>query len=329
MVEKSSGKAAGDVQPDEVEGQEPRALSRLERQVRFFKGFTAFLFIVVIGMVGAFLYIRHVNRPVQIVIDGKTIATAKNYTAAVALLGGAERDAVGDGYPADAFVRLQNVEFVRTSSDAAIDSDETIRHLLSTNLKLKVRAYVIEVDGHPTIGLPSSQAATQTLNLVRNHYAALPPNDPIIGDPTFVERVVIDRVSIPAVDARHGADDAAAYFWSLPPARTYVVQQGDRGYNIAVKHHVPFADFLDANAGHDMNNLHPGDVVNLARSQPILSVDVKKQTSDTEAIIGGDDVSNAGKRRVVYAVTYTNGIESRRDILSMVTLSRPRPRMSL
>src|SRR5580700_5286097 len=131
MVNKKSGKPVDDVQPiaDAVDEQ-PRALSTLERQVKFFKGITAFLFVVVIGMAGAFLYVRHMNRPVQIVVDGKTIATAKNYTAAVALLADAERDAVGDGYPADAFVRLQNVQFARTSSDVAIDSDESIRHLL-------------------------------------------------------------------------------------------------------------------------------------------------------------------------------------------------------
>ena len=53
-------------------------------------------------------------------------------------------------------------------------------------------------------------------------------------------------------------------------------------------------------------------------------MEVKKQITATEPIIPDEDPDRAGKRRVVYAVTYTNGEVTKRDILSMVTLSRPR-----
>ena len=345
MVKKSSSKPPSDVPDDQLphaevtttrvektEGQAvdaPPRPSTLEKQVKFFKGVTLFLFIVLFGMAGTFLYLRRMNRPVQIIVDGKTVATAKNYQAATTLLADAEKTAVGDAYPADAFVRLQNVQFVRTSGDAAIDSDDSIRNTLANNLKLKVRAYVIQVDGLTTIGLPTSLAATQTLALVKAHYASMPPSGPLVGQPTIRQRIVIDRASIVAKNAKRTAEEAAEYFWALPPVRTYVVLPGDRGYKIAVSHHVPFADFLAANAGRDMNRLQPGDIVNLSRSHPLLAVDVKKQTTSTEPIIAGDNEDSGGKRRVVYAITYTNGQETKREILSMVTLSRPRPRMSL
>jgi hypothetical protein len=269
------------------------------------------------------------SRPVQILLDGKPVATIKNYGAAVALLADAEHDAVGDGYSAESFVRLQKVQFVRTSGDAVIDSDESVRHILSNRLKLRVRAYVIEVDGRPTIGLPTSQAATQTLALVKDHYVSMPPSAPLAGIPTFRQRVVIDRMPIDAADARRSADEAAVYFWTPPPSRTYVIKQGDRGYTIAVRHHIAFADFLAANSGRDMNKLQPGDIVNLNKVHPTLSVEVKKRITADEAILPGADPDRAGKRHIVYEVTYTNGEETRRDILSMVTLSRPHPRMSL
>ena len=346
MVNKGSSKPQDDVQPDDeqlppvevnrrsdpapsVSSPPPSKPSSLEKQVKFFKGVTVFLFLVLLGAIGTFLFLRHMNRPVQILVDGKVLATAKNYQAGVALLADAEKTAVGDAYPADSFVRLQKVEFVRTSGDAPIDSDDTIRHTLASNLKLKVRAYVIKIDGRPTIGLPTSQAATQALAIVKEHYASMPPNAQIVGQPTFRERVVIDRVSIPAASAKHDSQDAAAYFWSLAPARTYVVKPGDRGYKIAVSHHISFANFLLANAGKDMNKLQPGDVVNLSRSHPILSVEVKKQMTATEPIVPDEDPDRAGKRRVVYAVTYTNGEVTKREVLSMVTLSRPSPRMTL
>ena len=306
-----------------------RNAARLERQVRFFKRVTAFLFIVLAGLAGTFVYLRHMNRPVQIIIDGKTVATAKNYQAGVALLEQAEKAAAGDAYPSDSFVRMQHVEFVRTSGDAAIDSDASIRQILARDLKLKVRAYVIKVDGRPTVGVPTSQAATQALAMVKEHYASMPPNADIVEQPKFLERVVIDRASVPESTAKRNADEAAHYFWALAPPNTYVVKPGDRGYKIAVSHHVSFPAFLAANAGKDMNKLQPGDVVNLSQSKPLLSVVVKKKLTATEPILADEDPDRAGKRRVVYAVTYTNGHETRRDVLSMVTLSRPEPRMRL
>jgi LysM repeat protein len=347
MVEKkpastNSEAPADDLQPIDVDAAEVKPdgappegakthppISPLEKQVRALKVVTTVLFLALLSVIGAFLYIRHMSRPVQIVLDGKPIATVKSYGAAIHLLADAEHAAVGDAYPEDSFVRMQKIQFIRTSSDAPIDSEDSVRHELSTSLKLKVRAYVIKVDDKPTIGLPTSQAAVQTLAEVKQHYVSMPPNAPLVGLPTFRQRVVIDRMPIAAADARRTPDDAAAYFWTPPPARTYTVKQGDRGYTIAVRHHIPFADFLAANAGRNMNKLQPGDVVNLNKVHPFLGVEVKKRLEADEQILPGADPDRAGKRHVVYVVTYTNGEETRRDILSMVTLSRPHPRMSL
>lgn len=334
MIRKKTSSNDTDVPPTAIEPEpavEPHTAleTRLERQLKVFKAVTGLLFLAVLVLGGTFLYYRHVSRPVEILIDGKSVATVRNYATAVALLAKAEQDAVGDAYPEDSFIRLQKVQFVRTSGDAPLDSEESVRHTLSTLLKLNVRAYVIKVDGKTSIGLPTSQAATQTLAIVKDHYVSMPPNAPIVGMPTFRQHVLIDRMSIPAADTRRTADDAAIYFWTPPPAQTYVVQPGDRGYTIAVRHHIDFTDFLAANSGRDMNKLMPGDVVNLNRVHPALSVIVQKKIVADEPILPDAPPDRAGKRHIVYVVTYTNGEETSRNILSMVTLSRPTPRMSL
>jgi hypothetical protein len=213
--------------------------------------------------------------------------------------------------------------------DAVVDADDAARRAIASHLKLRVRAYVIVVDGLPSIGLPTAEAAEKTLDLVRDHFATMPPDAPAIEPARIKQTTEVSLISVSPTRTRTDPASAAEYFWTPPPAKTYVIKMGDRGYTVAVRNHISFTDFLIANAGHDMNRLHPGDIVNIQKMPPALTVIVRKRIDATEPILPYAPPSEAGKRHVTYAVTYTNGIETHRDVLTWQVLSKPRPQRSL
>ncbi len=299
------------------------------RRLRVLQSLTAVFFLGFVVAAGLLFYTRHANRPVAILVNGKTVSTVRSQSEAEAALAAAEREQISAAYPLASIVRMQRIQYQRMASDTPVDTDETGVHNLAAVLQLRVHAYVISVGGQPSIGLPTADAANNVLSLVRQHYLVMPPPGKIIGAPAITQAVTIVRLPVNPDRALSDPQAAAAYFWTPPPAKTYVVQLGDRGYNIAIKHHISFTDFLLANAGHDMNKLHPGDIVNIQRMPPTLTVIVKKHEERDEPILPHTPPAAAGVRHVIYVVTYTNGVETGRDIIGMTTLKKPTPRRSI
>lgn len=304
--------------------------AKLERQVKFFKAVALIAVLGCVSAIGWTVYQRRAGSPVQIVIDGKAVATAKSMSDALALLKAGEREKIGGApYPDDAIKPMQKIQFRRVERDAAIDTDTTATHAIANAINLHVRAYAILVNGHSTVGLPTEAEAYQTLTIVKHHFESLPPNAPIAQASKFVDRVVVKRMGLPASQLRANAVDAAPYLWTPPKSRTYAVKPGDTGVVIARKNHISLADFLAANSDKDMNRLHPGDLVNVEPSTLTIHVQVVKQVQITERILANMPESEAGKERVTYAVTYVNGTETSRRVLGMETIEKTRTRYSL
>jgi len=304
--------------------------AKLERQLKIYKRIAV---IAVVGCAAAFgwaAYSRRVSAPVQILLDGKPIVTVRNLTAANSVLLAAEQIKThGANYPADSFKTLQKVQFRRVARDAAVDQDDTAARTLATKLKLHVRAFAILVDGHSTVGLPTEEMAKETLSVIKHHYESMPPEGATSGESEFVDKVAIERMGLDSQQLRGDPSTAAEYFWTPRQVKTYTVQPRDTGFSIAHKSHISFSDFLAANAGRDLNKLHPGDTVNVTKSTVLVHVLVHKQMQVTERMIANVPASEAGKQRTTYLVSYVNGHESKRRVLGMETLERPRTRTSL
>jgi hypothetical protein len=314
-------------EPAPAQTRDPEALAK---QLRFFKGVTVAALLACAGVVGWFVYQRHQGSPVQILLDGKPVATARNMTAAATLIRAAEREQTGGApYPDDAFKPQQKIQFLRVSRDIPIDTETSATHALASALNLHVRAYAILVNDHSTVGLPTEEAAMQTLSTIKNHYERMPPSAPLAAETEFLETVVVQRMGLPSSQLRAAAPDAAPYFWTPTRTKTYTVQPHDTGYSISRKNHIPFTDFLAANSGRDMNRLKPGDTVNIAKASVMVHVKVVKQIQTTEGILANVPADEAGKERVTYAVTYINGEETGRKVLGMQTLEKTKTRYSL
>jgi len=204
-----------------------------------------------------------------------------------------------------------------------MDADEDALQKLTAALKIHVRAYMIEVDGHPSIALATQAAATDTISAVKEHYANLSNVGELVGNPELLSKVNIVRMAVSPDHLRKSPDDAAPYFWTPPIPKLYTVRSGDRGIGIAHRNHMSLTDLIVANPQINLNRLRIGDQLNVEKMPLLLKVATKRQVTDEEPILLHAPASAAGKRRVTYTVSYINGQEVSRDATSMSTLVKP------
>ncbi len=315
--------------PQTSTGQSAEPQADVARQLRLFKVLAACLAAALLAGAGAFLYVRHQGQPVTIFIDGKPIGTVRNAAAANALVSGAEHEKMGPAFAEMTPVRLQKVSLERAAPDAPQDPDDAVQARLAHLLTLRVPAFVILVNGHPSLAFPTPDAATKTLYLVKDHWALLPPAAPVVGSAQIVQATTIEKRTVDTGLLRTDPASAAPYFWTPPPSRTYVVRPGDLGSRIAHRFHLSLADFFRANPNRNLNRLQPGDRVNVQKMPLLLTVRVRKTLTETEKVHPGSPASAAGSQRVTYLVTYLNGEEESREAQSVVILQKPQTAMEL
>ncbi len=301
----------------------------LVRQLRLFKLLAALLAAFLVAGGGGVFYFRHMGQPVTILVGDKPIATVRNVAAANELIAAAEQAKVGAAFAGEEPVRMQKVRFVRAEAGAPQDPDNVVKAKLAQSLTLHVHAYVILVKGRPSVALPTTEAATETLRIVKDHWAQAPPPAQIVGQPQFVESEEIVKRAVDTRLTRQTPEEAAPYFWTPPPSKRYVIQRGDIGSRIAYRNHLSLADLITANPNKNLNRLKLGDTLNVQKMPLLLTVRVRKTLVTTEPVHSGVPASQAGSQRVTYLVTYLNGQETHREAQSVDILEKPLTRMDL
>lgn len=120
---------------------------------------------------------------------------------------------------------------------------------------------------------------------------------------------------------------------------TYTVVSGDTWSEIAENHGTTSAAMLAMNPGYDIDRIHAGDVLTLSTAVPYLTTIVKEREcylstipyeiayTDTDSLYVGDyevvSEGAEGAADVLANVTYVNGVETERTVLSSVMLSSP------
>lgn len=301
----------------------------LARQLRLFKLLAALLAVALVVGGGVFLFLRHLGQPVTILVNDKPVATVRNVAAANALIAAAEQAKIGAAFAGEEPVRMQKVRFLHAEASTPQDPDNVAQTKLAQSLTLHVHAFVILVKGRPSVALPTAEAATQTLRLVKDHWAQAPPQEPIAGQPQIIEAEEITKRAVDTRLTRQTPEEAAPYFWTPPPSKTYVVRRGDLGSRIAYRSHISLSDLITANPNKNLNRLKPGDTLNVQKMPLLLTVRVRKTLITTEKVHPGAPASQAGLQRVTYLVTYINGQETRREAQSVDILEKPLTRTEL
>lgn len=120
---------------------------------------------------------------------------------------------------------------------------------------------------------------------------------------------------------------------------TYTVVKGDTWGQIANNNGMTAAELEALNPGYDINRIHIGDALTLSNAVPYLTVKVTERqnyvedvnydvnyVSDSSMYQGDERVISKGvfgKADIVADVTYINGEEQERTVISSVTLSDP------
>ena len=120
---------------------------------------------------------------------------------------------------------------------------------------------------------------------------------------------------------------------------TYTVKKGDTWSEIAEDHDMTSKELLAMNPGYDPNRLSIGEVLTLSAAVPYLTLTVTEQEryladipydvayTDSADLYQGDYKVTSkgvyGKADVVANVTYTNGEETERTVLSYTELQQP------
>ena len=212
--------------------------------------------------------------------------------------------------------------------------EDTFEEDLSEEIGLVPPAYCLYVDGERIGATPYEGALEELMEQMK---AAVTNADTVSC--SFAEEVEIKEEYV-STDEIMNLGYLAEILYSTKTAEvTYEVKKGDTWSEIAEDHGLTSKELLALNPGYDTNKLQIGEVLTLSASVPYLTMTVVQREryvdevmydieyTDTANLYKGDyKITSAGQygaADVVATVTYVNGEETERTVLSSVTLREP------
>jgi len=211
---------------------------------------------------------------------------------------------------------------------------ETYQEELSQEVGMVTAAYCLYVDGERIGATPYEGALEQLLKQMELSAT----NEGTISV-SFAENVEVKQEYVPTADLMNLGYLAETLYSTKTAEVTYTVAKGDTWSEIAEDHGLTSKELLALNPGYDIDKLQIGEVLTMSASVPYLTMTVVQQEryvedvafdveyTDTADLYKGDyKVTSAGQfgaADTVANVTYVNGEEIERTVLSSVTLRDP------
>ena len=197
------------------------------------------------------------------------------------------------------------------------------------------RRYVLTVDGE-TIGACQSKTALELMLrriLLDSAGNATQVNTSFVNDVRITETTSSTAALVPL------ADMEARLTANKTETQTYTVQSGDTVSAIGLRYDMKVSEIKALNPGLDEARIHVGQQLTLSAAVPYLSVqqtvtEAYTQVIPYETVIQYDDTMYKNKSKitvqgvngsadVVADVTYVNGVETGREIISYVVTAEP------
>lgn len=211
---------------------------------------------------------------------------------------------------------------------------EVYEEALSQEVGMVTAAYCLYVDGERIGATPYQGALEQLLKQIQLSAT----NEGTISV-SFAENVEVKEEFVPT-DSLMNLGYVAETLYSTKTAEvTYTVAKGDTWSEIAEDHGLSSKELLALNPGYDIDKLQIGEVLTMSASVPYLTMTVVQQehyvdsvafdveyTESPDIYVGDYKVTSAGQfgaADTVANVTYVNGTETERTVLSSVTLRQP------
>jgi len=215
-----------------------------------------------------------------------------------------------------------------------VDDEVSLEEDLSEEIGLVTDAYCLYVEGERIGATPYEGALEELLEQLK-----LAATDENTISCEFAERVEIRQETIPSDEIMNLGHVAETLYSTKMEEVTYEVKRGDTWSEIAEAHGLTSKELLALNPGYDINRLQIGEVLTLSASVPYLTMTVVQQERYVDEVQYDIEYTNSadmyqgdykitspgafGAADVVANVTYVNGKEIERTVLSSVTLREP------
>ena len=214
-----------------------------------------------------------------------------------------------------------------------VDGD-TFEEELSGKIGLVTYGYSLYVDGEMIGATPYEGALEELLHQLQTRVS----NENTISG-GFQEDVTVKPGYVPTEKIMNLGYLAETLYSTKTEEVTYTVKSGDTWSEIANSHGMTSKELLEKNPGYNINRISIGEVLTMSAAVPYLTLTVTQRESyltdipydveytDDSSIYKGDykvlSAGQYGKADVTANVTYVNGEETERTVLSYVTLREP------
>lgn len=260
-----------------------------------------------------------------------TVASAAQARKAASKLESITTETLGKSYEIAKDAIHYSMAFVRRSD---VTDSTTFEQDLADELGQVTYGYSLYVDDELIGSTQYAGALDELLKQIKQVYASA---DTLSVD--FVENVRIAEGYVPTDSVMNLGEIAEILNSTKSGEVTYTVVKGDTWGQIANNNGMTAAELEALNPGYDINLIHIGDALTLSNAVPYLTVKVTERqnyvedvnydvnyVSDSSMYQGDERViskGSFGKADIVADVTYINGEEQERTVISSVTLSDP------
>ena len=215
-----------------------------------------------------------------------------------------------------------------------VDNGESLEEDLSEEIGLVTHAYCLYVEDVRIGATPYEGALEELLEQLK---AAASTEETVSCE--FAEEVEIREEFVANEEIMNLGHIAEVLYSTKTEEVTYEVKKGDTWSKIAANHDLTNDELLKLNPGYNINKLQIGEVLTLSASVPYLTMTVTQQeryvdqvqydieyTNDSSMYQGDYKITSPGEygaADVLANVTYVNGTETERTILSSVNLKEP------
>ena len=260
-----------------------------------------------------------------------TVASASQARKAAAKLESVTTETLGQSYEIAKDAIHYSTAFVRRSD---VTDTTTFEQDLAEELGQVTYGYSLYIDDELVGSTQYAGALDELLEQIKQMYVSA---DTLTVD--FVENVRIAEGYVPTESVMNLGTIAELLNSTKAGEVTYTVVKGDTWGQIANNNGMTAAELEALNPGYDINRIHIGDALTLSNAVPYLTVKVTERQNYIEDInydvnyvndssmYQGDErvisTGTYGSADIVADVTYVNGEEQERTVISSVTLTDP------
>ena len=260
-----------------------------------------------------------------------TVASASQARKAAAKLESVTTETLGQSYEIAKDAIHYSTAFVRRSD---VTDTTTFEQDLAEELGQVTYGYSLYIDDELVGSTQYAGALDELLEQIKQMYVSA---DTLTVD--FVENVRIAEGYVPTESVMNLGTIAELLNSTKAGEVTYTVVKGDTWGQIANNNGMTAAELEALNPGYDINRIHIGDALTLSNAVPYLTVKVTERqnyiedinydvnyVNDSSMYQGDERVISKGtygSADIVADVTYVNGEEQERTVISSVTLTDP------